>query len=192
LAAEVSRRLTQLDLILDQCRGALSRLENPKRDQKTLAWVRKAQPRFARGELTEEEYMAGFPVPTREESLALVRAFDEVHLLTEIFYVIAWRLREILNGPSPRDFPLLREVKATAIRVVRNHLIEHPEHRPSPDYTQSLIITDDGPALKSTTFVIRGNPPRAGVSEEDPDRGLFVNAEAFYRELDAVFIDAST
>ena len=62
-------------------------------------------------------------IPTRQtkpESRAGLRASEEVRLFSEMFYFVAWRLREVLNGPKPRAFPEIRRIEAKGIRDVRN------------------------------------------------------------------------
>jgi len=177
LSAEISQRLLQLDLILDHLKQALSSIREPEREKRDLEWFKQAQPRFARGEITEEEYFAGFSPPQRDRQ-SYIRAWGDVRLFTEMFYFVAWRLLEVLNMQGPVAFPNLREIKAEGIRKVRNLLIQHPEDAgAAANYEQSLIVTDDGPVLKTRAVVIKGNPQRVSATNESVDRGLYVNAE---------------
>jgi len=185
LSAEVGERLTQLDLILDHLKSALAVVAiDPERAKHDSEWVRKAQPRFARGEITEEEYFAGFS-PPQVDGQSCLRAWREVRLFTEIFYFVAWRLLQVLNMRRPVSFPNLREIKATGIRNVRNHLIEHPENaKAAANYQQALIVTDDGPVLKTTEVLISGSPQRVSATSEGVDRGLYINAEEFRSKME--------
>jgi len=129
--------------------------------------------------------------PTPEESRAYVHAWREVRLFTEIFYLVAWRLREVLNSPGPRAFPNLRRIEAKGIRDVRNLLIEHPEDgKPVANYQQSLTVTDDGPVLRTREILVRVGPGRVSPTDESVDRGLYVNADELRREMDACLREA--
>jgi hypothetical protein len=184
LAAEVRERLTQLDLVLDHLKRAVRIFAgDPERLRRDVKWMTEAQPRLVRGEITQEEYLAGFSQKSEAESRACLRASEEVRLFSEMFYFVAWRLREVLNGPKPRAFPKLRRIEAKSIRHVRNVLIEHPEHgKPVPNYRQWLTVTDDGPVLKSSVVLVRGGSVTA--PEESIDRGLYVNADELRREME--------
>lgn len=186
LSAEVRERLGQLDLILDHLATSLAVIAiDPLEARREAEWVRNAGPRLAAGEITQDEFMAGFRPKTNEQL-----RWNEVRLFAEMFYLVAWRLRVVLNGPPPREFPNLQRIEAKSIREVRNLLIEHPEHgSPVPNYTQRLIVTDTGPVLKSSTVVIRVATGRSEPDEDSVDRGLYVNAEEFRRELEACLIE---
>jgi hypothetical protein len=192
LSAEVRERLTQLDLVLEHLSRALALVAiDPERAKRDAEWFTKAQPRLARGEITEEEFAAGLSRTSRtpEESRGYVHAWGEVRLFTEIFYFVAWRLREIFNNRKPEAFSNLRQIKARGIRDVRNLLIQHPEHgKPVPNYRQWLVVTDDGPVLKSSEVLVRGGSVSA--TDESVDRGLYVNADELRREMEACLGDA--
>jgi hypothetical protein len=186
LSAEVRERLTQLDLVLEHLRRALALVAiDPERAKRDAEWFAKAQPRLARGEITQEEFAAGLSQTSRtsEESRGYVHAWGEVRLFTEIFYFVAWRLREVLNNRKPEAFSNLGRIKAKGIRDVRNLLIQHPEHgKPLPNYRQWLTVTDDGPVLKSSVVLVRGDSVSA--PEESIDRGLYVNADELRKEME--------
>lgn len=192
LSAEVRERLTQLDLVLEHLSRALALVAiDPERAKRDTEWFTKNQPRLARGEISEEEFAAGLSRTSRtpEESRGYVHAWDEVRLFTEIFYFVAWRLREVLNNRKPEAFPNLRQIKARGIRDVRNLLIQHPEHgQPVPNYRQWLVVTGDGPVLKSSEVLVRGD--RVSAPEESVDRGLNVNADELRREIEACLTEA--
>ena len=121
LAAEVRERLTQLDLVLDHLKRAVRIFAgDPERLRRDVKWMTEAQPRLVRGEITQEEYLAGFSQKSEAESRACLRASEEVRLFSEMFYFVAWRLREVLNSPKPRAFPEIRRIEAEGIRDVRN------------------------------------------------------------------------
>jgi hypothetical protein len=192
LSAEVRERLTQLDLVLEHLTRALALVAiDPEQVKRDAEWFTKAQPRLACGEITEEEFAAGLSRTSRtpEESRDYVHAWGEVRLFTEIFYLVAWRLLEAFNNRKPEAFPNLRRIKSRGIGDVRNLLIEHPEHRkPMPNYRQWMVVTDDGPVLKSSEVLVRGG--RVSASDESLDRGLYVNADELRREMEACLGDA--
>jgi len=192
LSAEVGERLTQLDLILDHLKVALAAVAiDPKRLKHDVEWMTKAQPLFARGEMTKEEYSAGFSPPPEVDGRRYVRAWNEVRLFTEMFYFVAWRLLQVLNMRKPVAFPNLPKIKATGIRNVRNLLIEHPEDaKAAANYQQSLIVTDDGPVLKTMEVLIGGSPRRVSATSESVDRGLYVNAEKLRGEIEECLREA--
>jgi hypothetical protein len=119
LSSEVRERLTQLDLILEHVKRSLASTIDPEW-AKRIEWFKQAQPRLVRGEITAEEYEAGLtPAPrTPEEDRAYLRAWSEVRLFTEIFYFVAWRLRQAFNSRELR-FPNLRDLEAKGIRDAR-------------------------------------------------------------------------
>lgn len=186
LSGEVQQRLEQLDLILTYLKRALKIVEiNPERTRQDAAWVARAAPLLRSGVMTEEEFNAGFGQKSSEELREFVHAWSEIRLFTEVFYFVAWRLREILNSPPARAFPGLGKLDAKGVRDVRNFLIEHPERGwPSPNYSQTLIVTDDGPTLKTSEFLVRGATGRVTATETSLDRGLYVNAEELRAELE--------
>jgi len=192
LAAEVGARLTQLDLVLDHLGASLAIIAgDPHENRRNAEWALSAGPRLGKGEITEEEYLAGLKHKSNEQHGQFIRGFEEVRLFTEMFYLVAWRLMEVLNGSGSRAFPSVCKIKGRSIRDVRNHLIQHPEKRkPVPDYRQRLIVTDAGPVLKTSTVLVRGATGRSEPDEASVDRGLYVNAEELRGELDACLINA--
>jgi hypothetical protein len=94
-----------------------------------------------------------------------------------MFYFVAWRLCEIVNAPSVRAFPKMRKLNAKGIRDVRNLLIEHPEDgKPCANFSQTLVVTDHGPILKTTEFRVSGVTQRSSATSTSLDRGLYINA----------------
>jgi hypothetical protein len=184
--------LEQLDLVLAHLHRALKLVgTSPEEPRQKVAWVRKALPLLQSGAITEEEYFAGFGQKSQQELQQYVHAWREVYLFTQVFYFVAWRLREIFNASTAHGFPGVKKLSAKGIRDVRNLLIQHPENRkPTPNYAQSLIVTDDGPVLKTSEVLIRGTTGRVTPTESSLDRGLFVNAEELRAELEAVLTEA--
>jgi hypothetical protein len=176
LAAEVENRLEQLDLLLDFLDRAIAatRSDPETSRRETEEFLREAT-RYQRGELTEEEYRAF--IMSRPMQVVPRRVWSEIRLFTEAFYFFAWRIHEILDAVGPRALPGIGRFSASGIRTVRNLLLEHPEHGDEPLYIQSLVVTDDGPVLKTTSFMIKSN--RSVADPESVDRGLFRNAEEF-------------
>lgn len=137
-------------------------------------------PLLGSGEMSDAEYFAGLKTEPRNPA-AYIRAWNEVRLLTECFYLIAWRVRVILGMSVFAGLA----VDSAGLRQVRNLLIEHPEHgRPEPNYEQSLVVTDDGPVLKSSAWVVHPALGRTSAKPESTDKGLFRNAEAFRNEIE--------
>ncbi|MDQ3258431.1 MAG: hypothetical protein M3R15_31855, partial [Acidobacteriota bacterium] len=165
---------------------------DPQENRRNAERFLNARSRLLTGEITEDEFFnVGFEHKSTEQYRQFSRGFDEVRLFTEMFYLVAWRLVEVLNGRASHAFPNLRKINAKSIRDVRNHLIQHPDkRRPVPDYQQRLIVTDAGPVLKTTTFLIRGATGRSGPDEDSVDKGLYVNAEELRRKLEACLIKA--
>ena len=194
LSGEVQQRLEQLDLVLEHLNRALKVVEiDPEQSRQYAAWAAKAVPLLKSGAITQDEYISGFGQKSKEELREYVYAWSEVRLFTEMFYLVAWRLREILNAPSVRAFPGLGRLDAKRVREVRNLLIEHPEDgKPNPNFSQSLMVTDDGPALKTSEFLVSRATGRVTATESSLDRGLYVNAEEFRAELEALLIAALT
>lgn len=187
LSAEVRNRLEQLDIVLDHL-GSAVRLVSPDPEQarKGWAWMEEAIPRLEAGEITEDEYVAGFPtwdfLQTDEGVHAVVRAWAEVHLFTEAFYLVAWRLITALRLGGGKGFPGFAGLRSQGITYVRNHLIEHPERHGSA-FRQHLVLTDVGPVLKSTSVVVRSGTGRVEPESDSLDRGLLTNAQELHDEL---------
>jgi hypothetical protein len=182
LSAEVKNRLGQLDLILEYLKAALAVIEgNPTENAGLAKKIIKAAQLFRSKKITEDQYTAfvtGLNPKSSEQVQKELRAWQEVTLFTESFYFFAWRVREVLRAKEPFGF---MKLKAHGIRDVRNRLLEHPEKH-EKNFDQSLIVTTNGPALKTTTFVVRAGG-RSEPANESVDRGLFVNAREFHDEL---------
>ena len=197
LSGEVQQRLEQLDLVLTHLNRALKVVEiDPEQARQHAAWMAEAVPLLKSGDMTEEEYeehVAGSGQRSKAEQQEYVHAWSEIRLFTEMFYLVAWRLREILHAPPERAFPGRGRLDAKRAREVRNLLIEHPEGgKPTPNFSQTLIVTDDGPALKTSEFRVSGATGRVTATESSLDRGLFVNAEEFRIELENLLTAALT
>jgi hypothetical protein len=79
LSAEVSQRVTQLDLVLEHLRRSLAIVTiDPERAKRDAEWFRQAQPRLVRGEISAEEFQAGFSRTSRtpEEDRAYAHAWS--------------------------------------------------------------------------------------------------------------------
>lgn len=75
-------------------------------------------------------------------------------------------------------------MKAPAITIVRNHLIQHPEHvKDNQDFTLGLVITSSGPVLRSLGGVLRGDSGRMDPLPDSKDQGLFSAAQELADEL---------
>lgn len=175
LAAEVANRLEQLDLVLEHLSRSLKAVE-PTTPRGELELIASQAERYRAGELSIDEYEAVIRSTLRPTPPGYVKSWTEVRLFTEMFYYVAWRVLEILNASGSRAFDDVGGLDAKGVRNVRNILLEHPEHgRPQANYAQSLAVTDDGPALKTSTVVVRQG--RTSADPEGVDRGLFRNAE---------------
>lgn len=173
LANEVQVRLKQLDIALEYIHPLVDRLQ-PDREafERDLTWQEKALPLVRAGKMSQEEFVAGLaPGPTQEEVKTQQRLFDELVFFTEAFYLVAWRLVEVLNRSGPLAFHPLGPIAARGVRDVRNQLIEHPE-KTSRLFQRSARVAADGrgPALKTL--------PKGSI-----DRGLFVNAQELHDQL---------
>lgn len=184
LGGEVRDRLRQLDLILRHLHTAIRPVSpDPGKAQQTMEWVLANQPRIVSGEITPDEFIRRV-MPTSPAPAAFIDSWDDVYIFTEAFYFWAWRTIEILNGGGPYSFPGLGKVKAPAITIVRNHLIQHPEHvKDNQDFTLGLVITSSGPVLRSLGGVLRGDSGRMDPLPDSKDQGLFSAAQELADEL---------
>jgi len=192
LVAEVANRLNQLDLILDLLARALDSVAiDPDTSKAQWEYIMLFGSKLGAGELTSEEYLAGLPPLPDRDFNGYVRGWEEVRLFTEMFYLVAWRLVEILNASGERAFPQLGRIDARGVRDVRNRLIQHPEaDRSNPNCAQTLVVTDDGPVLKSSGFLIPGGSRRVVAETESLDRGLYVNSEDLRKRLEEAISQA--
>ena len=61
---------------------------------------------------------------------------------------VAWRLVQVLRRRGDFQFPDLDKIKAKGVSLVRNQLLEHPEHAGvDGHFDQHLVVTDQGPVL---------------------------------------------
>jgi hypothetical protein len=185
LAAEVSARLRQLDLALEysaECERRIrpDRAHAPEEGRAFLHLWSKLQA----GPISMEEYVAQLPTlsSSRMDPCAFMDAFDRLRLFAEMFYFVAWRLRQIVNSKPPRHFPYVAKLATPGLVLVRNHLVEHPEHgKEHARYEQHFVLTDSGLVLKTSEVLIReGNSMAA---REHSDQGLYRNAEELHAEL---------
>ena len=102
---------------------------------------------------------------------------------TEAFYFFAWRLVEVLKGSGAFAFDGFSKLEAKGIRIVRNHLLQHPE-KYKKNFQQSLVVTSNGPVLKTMTVVVRSDTGKVEPEDESVDRGLFVNAQELHDEIE--------
>lgn len=188
LFSEVQKRLNQLNLVLSHLGASIGTVTgDPEENRQHAERCENARLKWLAGEITEEEFFTIVVKPSSvEQKHQYMLAWDEVHLFTEMFYLVAWRLMEVLNRKGPLAFPNLRKIDSRGIREVRNHLIQHPEGRKqSPDYRQSLVLTDAGPVLKTSEIWIDFTTGRTRPVKESLDRGLYVHAKEFYCDLEA-------
>jgi len=128
LGGEVRDRLRHLDLIMRHLRTAIDNVTpDPAELQKVMENFLVQRERFARGELARAEYIERVAPTTIPDPQALRDAYDDISIYTEAFYFCAWRMVEVLRGAGPYSFPGVGKIRASAITIVRNHLIQHPE-----------------------------------------------------------------
>ncbi len=96
--------------------------------------------------------------------------------LTSEFYYVAHRVSHIAE-----KLPKLSKFKAIPVRIIRNHLIEHPEGKDSGVTHDSFAYSkNEGPYVKGL---------RVGDKIEHMDRGFKINNEEFLLELKDVLLD---
>ncbi len=184
LASEVAVRLEQMEICMRLIQERMTSItSDPALLAQTFAYIESNGTRLVAGEISEEQYFASMPTEEREPGV-LSTAFSHIRLFTESFYNVAWRIREIFNSPPPRKMPGLTKINSVSIRVIRNHLIQHPElanhKRP---FRQEMLVMEDGPSLKSSAVLLKGGRTTADI--DSIDKGLFVNASTFVAELQA-------
>jgi hypothetical protein len=191
LGMEITTRLRQLDLVIRRLKDAIRDVTpEPGETRRNLAWAMSNRERLARGEISGEEYVAGF-ITTYRTAQELTDAWDSVQIFTEMFYFTAWRVVEVLNRKGTYQFPGLGKINAPEITIVRNHLIEHPEKvKDNPDFTNGLVIHSSGPVLRSLGGVIRGDREGTYPLSESKDQGLYVAGEELEKELHRRFTEA--
>jgi hypothetical protein len=112
----------------------------------------------------EKRDRGDFDAATRKQ----MEVSDEIELLAEMFYYAAFRAQSIFS----KRLPGLSGFDATGVRIVRNHLIEHPEGRSSGVVANGFGYgMPRGPVLKA----VRDSEQSA----IHPDAGLFNNAAEF-------------
>lgn len=104
--------------------------------------------------------------------------FYEIEILTEAFYHLAFRIRDIIR----KNHPQLHSFETVGVRDVRNHLLVHPEGRKEE-------------AKLFSTFSLTGEPnigPRIksylGPEGSTTDNGLYPNSKEFNDNLNALII----
>lgn len=189
LSSEVQNRLVQLDILLDHLNRALRLVSgDPSEVQRKAELVMQAAKKFRAGDITEETYetfLRDISAKSPDQLQMEVRAWDEVVLFTEAFYFFAWRLVEVLKGSGAFAFKGFSNLEARGIRIVRNHLLQHPE-KYKKNFQQPLVVTSSGPVLKTMTVVVRSDTGKVEPEDESVDRGLFVNAQELHDEIKAI------
>lgn len=177
LVLEVEERFQQLDFIIDKVRvlervaadplvraSAIANEHMKDLEQRGIPFAQAPMP-AAMSEITAEDLEASR------------QAMFETKLFTEAFYYFAARTRTILK--NRREIPGLHTFECPGVRDVRNKLIEHAER---PDsriwWTNFTYSGPHGPVLKPGP----SNAPRTKF----PDKGLYVNAEEFRDNLNAL------
>lgn len=124
------------------------------------------------------EYQAWKSNLDTPETKAAVKRFseitDELELSAECFYWIAGRTRTII-----KKLPGLSSFEATGVRNVRNKLIEHPEKGDSGVVFGGFGWGGpNGPVVKAIRLEQQINI--------FPDKGLYLNAQEFFKNVQAV------
>ena len=140
------------------------------------------------GDISREEYRSRMP-PSRTDFIKFTGAMNRIRFFAESFYMMAWRLRQIINSRPPREFPSLGRLSAAAIVRVRNLLIEHPDHAgDAAKFEQHFVLTDSGLVIKSSSVLIRGG--KSFAASDSVDQGLFANASILEVELRELLTNA--
>src|SRR5262245_2398632 len=149
LVNEAYKRLSQAEFIIDR----VERLER-SHDQLHVRGPRSATPKSDAAHIK------------RRASLVL-----EIELLTESFYYVTWRLRDVLRDHVPG----FKKFEATGVRTVRNELLEHPKDAPNPGFTWGNVLPR-GPRIKPFGYE---TPPVRRHPQDLPgkDPGLYANAQ---------------
>jgi hypothetical protein len=186
LSSEVQNRLGQLDILLHYLNKALRLVPGDAEEVRRKAELfMQAAEQFRSGDMTAEKYeefLRDATAKSPEQLRAEVRAWEEVVLFTEAFYFFAWRLVEVPTGSGAFAFDGFSKLEARGIRIVRNHLLQHPE-KYKKNFQQSLVVTSNGPVLKTMTVVVRSDTGKVEPEAESVDRGLFVNALELHDEI---------
>jgi hypothetical protein len=96
---------------------------------------------------------------------------------TFAFYQIAHRITHVTE-----KLPRLLPFKSPSVRIVRNHLLEHPEGKASGvTYDTFSYSKNDGPCVKGV---------RRGEQMQHRDEGFRKNSEEFVRNLKRTLLDA--
>lgn len=186
LSSEVRERLGQLDIVLDYLGKAMASFAgNPEENQRARDSSMQAYSKVKAGEITTDQYselITQISAKSPEQLHAFVRAGAELRLFAEAFYFFAWRVVEILTGSGPFAFKGFGKLRAHGIRLVRNHLLQHPEKH-GQNFSQFLTVTNNGPVLKSAGAIIRTSTGMIDPADESIDRGLFVNAQELHDQM---------
>lgn len=110
-------------------------------------------------------YEAGTAEPMDPDSEGLREMLEDA---IELFYHSAHRVLKLL-----REVEALPKIRCRPVTIVRNQLVEHPEHLGEHGTIYSFGYTTDGPVVKPIQL---GDP-------EHTDAGLLPNARAF---IDAI------
>lgn len=152
LSTEVSRRLQQLDYIVNRVKD----LENAS--EKILSRHKAEFITHMRDLERRNVPFDSVPAPpmtkmTREEFEAHQKVSFEIELLTETFYYFAGRIRTILrNKRAP--FQGLENFECEGVRNVHNKLLEHAERKDSQVLNQRKhwLGRKTGPRIKSNSL----------------------------------------
>jgi hypothetical protein len=175
LSAEVRERLEQLDLILGKLRDAIVAVQgDPQESQRYMEEALHDMQLLRAGAIDGDDFDRRRIAASPPGGPEYVRQWQEVHLYTEMFYFVAWRLVQVLRRGGDFEFPHLHKIGATSVSLVRNQLLEHPEHAGTGGhFEQHLVVTDDGPVLKTNAAVFRIGTGRMEPSQESKDKSLF-------------------
>lgn len=119
---------------------------------------------------------------TSEQTLQLDNILLEMKVLTESFYYLAFRIRTIVRNGNGY-LPGLQNFECVGVRNVRNKLLEHAEGKDAMVAINSFGVgLGQGPILKAVRLTTQ--------VDIFPDKGLFINAIEFAKNLEAHLEDA--
>lgn len=175
LAMEVQKRLEQLDYLYKKVM---------KRHLKCMRLVWIEQRNLEPVMQLARETGASVRYKRSDEKIEINKLMFEIELLTESFYYMAFRMRQLLKHNS-KPLPELHKFECVGVRNVRNKLIEHPEEKGSGVILQSFGVGgEQGPTLKVER--------PAGQENIFPDAGLKANSTEIRDELERLLDQAIT
>jgi hypothetical protein len=189
LSGEVSNRLRQLDRILVHLNAAIDAITlDPVEAQQRRESAANNRLRLITGKITEEEYTRLAAKERLQDLVGYCDSWEDIAIFTETFYFFAWRMVQILRGRGDHKFPGLGYVKARAVTLVRNNLIEHPEDvKKDPNFTNVLVLTSSGPVLRPLAVTLRLDVGNFDSHPDGTDQGLFAAARELREELERRF-----